>query len=117
MLHAAGWLIILSGFVAGSHTAPAADLATGRKIYLDRCKVCHGVKGDGKSFAANALHPPPKNFTSAKSKKELTLERMIRSVTEGRDGTAMMPWENNLTAGEIRAVVHYIRRRLMTFPD
>jgi len=85
----------------------------GKQIYLNRCKVCHGVAGDGKSFAANALNPPPKNFTSEKSKKELTHKRMIASATNGRPGTAMMPWKDNLTAEEIRAVVNYIRKELM----
>jgi mono/diheme cytochrome c family protein len=39
---------------------------------------------------------------------------MIHSVTKGRKGTAMMPWESNLTQTEIQAVVHYIRKELMT---
>jgi mono/diheme cytochrome c family protein len=38
---------------------------------------------------------------------------MIQSVTKGRKGTAMMPWESRLTTEEIRAVVHYIRKKLM----
>ncbi len=38
---------------------------------------------------------------------------MIRSATEGRPGTAMMPWKSVLTPADIRAVVHYIRQELM----
>ena len=90
-----------------------ANLETGRDIFYKHCQACHGDKGDGKTFAANVLNPPPKNFTAEQSKKELTEERMIQSVTEGRKGTAMMPWESNLTQKEIRAVVHYIRKKLM----
>jgi mono/diheme cytochrome c family protein len=102
-----GWLL------ASSHDAPHPELELGKKIYLKRCKVCHGIKGDGNSFAANALNPPPRNFTSAQSKKELTLERMIASATNGRPKTAMMPWKDNLTPEEIRAAIHYIRKELM----
>ena len=94
-------------------SANPADLETGRDIFYKHCKACHGDKGDGKTFAANVLNPPPKNFTAEQSKKELTEERMIQSVTEGRKGTAMMPWGSNLTQKEIRAVVHYIRKKLM----
>ena len=45
--------------------------------------------------------------------KELTEEIMVRSVSEGREGTAMMPWKSRLTSAEIRAVVSYIRLVLM----
>ncbi len=78
-------------------SANPADLETGRDIFYKHCKACHGDKGDGKTFAANVLNPPPKNFTAEQSKKELTEERMIQSVTEGRKDTAMMPWGSNLT--------------------
>ena len=94
-------------------SANPADLEKGRDIFYKHCKACHGDKGDGKTFAANVLNPPTKNFTVEESKKELREKRMIQSVTKGRKGTAMMPWEMNLTQKEIRAVVHYIRKKLM----
>ncbi|MZG53438.1 MAG: cytochrome c [Nitrospinae bacterium] len=107
---------LLSGvlFLCASQAfAEGVDPDTGRDIFFKHCKACHGVKGDGKTFAANVLNPPPKNFTSEKSRQELTEERMIRSVSEGRKGTAMMPWKSRLTPPEIRAVVDYIRKKLM----
>ena len=91
----------------------AIELETGRDIFYKYCKACHGDRGDGKTFAANVLNPPPKNFTTEASKKELTEQRMIRSITTGRKNTAMMPWQSRLTKEEIRAVVHYIRKKLM----
>ena len=107
------FLIFISGPLLTKAFAGASDLETGRDIFYKHCKACHGDKGNGKTFAANVLNPPPKNFTAEKSKKELTEERMIHSVTKGRKGTAMMPWESNLTQTEIQAVVHYIRKELM----
>ena len=112
-----GLLVMQGWVVSDSHQTTLSLLDTGKAIYLKRCKVCHGEKGDGGSFASNVLDPRPKNFTNPESKKELTLERMLRSVTRGRPGTAMMPWENNLTPEEIRAVVQYIRHRLMDMKD
>ena len=109
----AGLLLLPGWLVTASHDAPHPDPELGKKVYLERCKVCHGIQGDGKSFAANVLNPPPKNFTSSQSKKQLTQKRMIDSATNGRPGTAMMPWKDNLSAEEIRAVVHYIRMELM----
>ncbi|MFQ5451664.1 MAG: c-type cytochrome [Nitrospinaceae bacterium] len=109
----AGLILIPGWLTAGVVSPSGADLQLGEKIFMKRCKVCHGVRGDGKSFAASVLNPPPRNFISEKSKKELTRERMIRSVTQGRPGTAMMPWEKVLSPREIRAVVHYIRTVLI----
>ena len=96
--------------------AETVNLEIGRDIFFKHCKACHGNKGDGKTFAANVLNPPPKNFTLEKSKKELTEKRMLESITEGRKGTAMMPWKSRLTKQEIKAVVNYIRKELMDYP-
>ena len=111
---------VLSGFLIGvlflcalQTFAEGTNLDIGRDIFFKHCKACHGSKGDGKTFAANVLNPPPKIFMSEKSKQELTEKRMIRSVSEGRKGTAMMPWKSRLTLNEIRAVVSYIRFGLM----
>ena len=93
--------------------AEGIDIDIGRDIFFKHCKACHGSKGNGKTFAANVLNPPPKNFISEKSKQELTEKRMIRSISEGRKGTAMMPWKSRLTSTEIRAVGSYIRFSLM----
>ena len=109
-----GLLICL--FSSSIAFADPVDSETGRDIFFKHCKACHGNKGDGKTFAANVLNPPPKNFTSEKSKQQLTEKRMIRSVTDGRKDTAMMPWKSRLTAQEIQAVVNYIRQKLMSYP-
>lgn len=92
---------------------PAGEIQTGAAIYQKRCKACHGVQGDGKTFAAGVLDPPPRDFTTDRAKEELTRRRMIASVAEGRRGTAMMPWKSNLSREEIRAVVAYIRKTFM----
>ena len=108
-----GFLILSLSTIAASHHVPNSSIALGKKTYLERCEVCHGNLGDGKTFAANALFPPPKNFTSKSTKTELSFKRMIRSVTKGRPNTAMMPWENVLNKQEIISVVNYIRQRFM----
>ncbi len=102
--------ITLSSFL---NVTADPDLKLGSAVYKKHCKVCHGDKGDGKTFVANALNPPPKNFTSSASKKELTRERMVESVTEGRKGTAMMPWKSRLSEKEIQSVVSHIRNQFM----
>ena len=108
-----GFFICFFFLVLPKAFSNSLDSETGRDIFFKHCRACHGDKGDGKTFAANVLNPPPKNFTSENSKQELTEDRMIQSVTEGRKDTAMMPWKSRLTQQEIHAVVLYIRKNLM----
>jgi mono/diheme cytochrome c family protein len=85
----------------------------GEEIYGRFCSVCHGDKGNTAVWARSGLNPPPRNFTSVQAKSELTRERMIQSVTNGRPGTGMMPFTSKLNTREIEAVVDYIRYSFM----
>lgn len=86
-------------------------------IYTQNCAICHGDNGDGNTRAQDGLRPPPRNFTTVEAAMELTRERMIKSVTLGRPGTAMMSHKDRLSSAEIAAVVDYIRARFMRTPD
>jgi len=112
-----GYLILAGNTIAANHHTPKSNIVLGKKIYYKRCKACHGDRGDGKTFAANVLFPPPKNFTAKNSKVALTRAQMIRSITLGRPNTAMMPWEDVLSEQEIHSVVSYIRKELMRLKE
>jgi mono/diheme cytochrome c family protein len=88
----------------------------GEKIYSKYCSVCHGDKGNTAVWAKSGLNPQPRDFTTAQARKDLTRERMITSVTDGRPGTAMMPHKDKLSAKEIGQVVDYIRVAFMSGP-
>ncbi len=86
---------------------------SGRDIYKRNCSACHGDKGNGSTWTQSGLNPPPRDFTASEARDYLTRERMITSVTYGRSGTAMMPFNSRLSADEISAVVDYIRADFM----
>jgi mono/diheme cytochrome c family protein len=109
-----GFLILSLSTIAANHHIPTSNIALGKKTYHERCESCHGNQGDGKTFAANALFPPPRNFTKKSMRTELSLKRMIRSVTKGRPNTAMMAWKGILSEQEILSVVNYIRQKFMS---
>lgn len=99
---------------AGQHDPRAPGVTrSGKTIFHNYCSVCHGDKGDGQSRARNGLNPPPRNYTTPEAAIELTRERMIKSVTQGRPGTAMIPWVTELSGEEIAGVVDYIRGTFM----
>jgi mono/diheme cytochrome c family protein len=95
-------------------SATAAETANGALIYAQHCVICHGDKGDGDTRVRRGLSAPPTNFTTVESRKELTRERMLRSVSDGLPGTAMMAFGSRLSHTEITAVVDYIRSTFMT---
>ncbi len=88
----------------------------GEKIYAKHCSVCHGDKGTTAIWARSGLNPQPRDFTTAQAREELTRERMILSVANGRPGTAMMPHKDKLSEKEIEQVVEYIRVAFMSGP-
>jgi mono/diheme cytochrome c family protein len=88
-------------------------VSLGEKIYTKNCSVCHGDDGNSAYWAKSGLNPPPRDFTSPEAQSDLTRERMIHSVTSGRPGTGMMPFNTRLSAEEITAVVGFIRFKFM----
>jgi len=84
----------------------------GRSIYNYRCYFCHGYSGNAKTLAAQYLQPPPRDFT-ATSPEQLSREAMIRAVSEGRPGTAMMAFGDILDEQAIGEVVDFIRAEFM----
>lgn len=107
-------ILLLLGLLLSS-TAPVSVSASLKDsginaglLYHNYCSVCHGDKGDGKSRASESLNPPPRDFTSATVKRELTRERIQHSITYGREGTAMAAWQSQLSKNEINALTEYL---------
>lgn len=114
---AAGVVLAASWFAMGaaaaqtwkSHlSADAPDV-----LYRHHCSVCHGEKGDGNTLAQYALDPPPKDFTSQKTRNESSRAHMIEvlnkgAVTKEGKATAMIAWKKHLSPEQIEAVVDYI---------
>jgi len=104
----------VSAFAATGEVSSKID---GAKVYLENCSICHGDSGDGDTRVKGSLRPPPRNFTTVNAALELTRERMLNSVINGRPGTGMMPHKDRLSMAEIEAVVDFIRAKFMTFPS
>ncbi|MDH5784233.1 MAG: c-type cytochrome [Chromatiales bacterium] len=77
-------------------------------LYHNYCSVCHGDRGNGQSKANMALNPPPRDFGSASSRRELTRERIIHAIANGRPNTAMVGWSSQLSGKETAALADYL---------
>ncbi len=103
---------LLTRFIRSPSSRQGA-VSPGRHLYMEHCAVCHGDEGNVAVWARNGLQPLPRDFTRPEAREELSLERMITSVTHGRPGTAMMPFQRRLTSEQIATVVDFIRAEFM----
>lgn len=79
-----------------------AQLELGSEVYVARCAVCHGDKGQG------GIGPALGNGVAVASIPEVAENRRV--VAQGRN--TMPAWGNILSAEEIDAVVLYSREKL-----
>lgn len=83
-----------------------ADVAAGKRIYLELCKACHGL--DGKGAGAMKFTPPAADLTSSQVQAKLD-SGLYKSIHDGRANTAMGAWTHALSDEEIRDVLAYVR--------
>ena len=108
------WLVAKKAEIAQAKQDAAASLTAslskeelmqiGEKVYQDRCAVCHQASGAGIPGAFPAI------TGSAVATGEVS--NHIDIVVNGRSGTAMQAFANQLTDKEIAAVVTYQRNGL-----
>lgn len=84
---------------------PAHLTEIGTRVYAAYCAQCHGVNGDGRGSAADALPMAPTDFRAQRP----TLDYSLRALRNGVDGTPMAPWSGRLGADEMLAVAHHVR--------
>jgi mono/diheme cytochrome c family protein len=87
-----------------TRTAAADEYAHGKKLYSDKCQICHGVNGKGDGPAASALSPKPANFTDPKFWQG-DVDKKITNTIE--NGHGMMP-AFDLKPADIKDVIDYI---------
>jgi mono/diheme cytochrome c family protein len=94
----------------------AADAPVGRRIYAQRCAVCHGPDGGGNGPASPSLIPRPVDFVRGQFKYKSTPgdqpptdADLVRVVSDGLQASAMPYFRDLLTPTEIRAVVAYVK--------
>jgi mono/diheme cytochrome c family protein len=96
--------VVVATFVAVPAPAAAEDAA---KIFAKSCAPCHGKAGEPSAvFAKQGVRA----FTDAAWQKVATDAQIEKSIREGKKGTMMASFEKQLSAGEIKALVAYIRK-------
>lgn len=89
---------------------PTPLQAEGERLFQANCAFCHGADGSGRNWIGTFLQPRPRDLTDAEFMRGMTDERLHRVIREGLPGTSMPAWQQVLEAGQIDALVAYIRR-------
>lgn len=85
-----------------------ASIAAGQATYAQNCAACHGAEGKGDGAAAAGLNPKPADFHAAHV-QELSDGAIFYIITHGREGTAMVAWEDILSEEQRWELVNFLR--------
>jgi mono/diheme cytochrome c family protein len=96
--------LLLATSLSLPRTARADEYAQGKKLYSDKCQICHGLKGDGNGPAGAALSPKPADFTNPKFWQGETDKKITNTVENGH---GMMP-SFDLKPAEINDIIDYL---------
>lgn len=85
-------------------------LSKGKKVYEEKCAVCHGVQGNGQTPFSQVLKPPPRDFTQpfpewAVSKGDPV--KVFKVIKEGIPNSPMVKFD--LQDEDIWALVYTVR--------
>lgn len=103
---ATGLVLVARGPVVSAHAAMAAGAAaqSAQDTYLDKCAVCHGRDGAGKT----AKGRKDKVKDVRETIKSMSEADMIKIVTDGK-APNMDSFKKDFSADQIKALVEYYR--------
>lgn len=90
----------------GGQAKSGADVAAGKSVYANKCMICHGADGEGKTGYAKALNLQPAQLGSDDVQKKTDAE-LKKIINEGSRGK-MKPVKG-LSDADIANVIAYVR--------
>ncbi len=94
-------IVLALAFAAPGVVTAQTKAPTVKELYGSMCQACHGP--DGKSPIKDM------GFVGRKWKHGTKTADMIKVITDGVPGTAMLPFEGRLTEQQIRDLARYVR--------
>jgi mono/diheme cytochrome c family protein len=89
------------------------NAARGKAVFQERCAICHGDNGNGKSAVAQASTIKPADFTNGPLMAKTSDRDLYRVVQDGGPAVGksaqMLGFSGILSDAQIRDVVAYVR--------
>ena len=64
----------------------------GHKLFVEKCSICHGEKGDGHGSRRMGMNPPPADLTMPTWSDAANAAQTFRVIRDGVPGSAMPSW-------------------------
>jgi mono/diheme cytochrome c family protein len=90
-------------------TVDAKVLATGKSVYTDKCRRCHGPSGVGDGPDADPDHRADMDLTNPKRAESNPDGVVFHKVWNGRSKPKMPAFKEELTKDQVWAVVAYVQ--------
>jgi len=90
----------------GQSPTQSGDPLKGKSLYDRHCVTCHGPGGKGDGPIGQVLIPPAANLTLLGKQSDKTILDTLRN---GRPGTAMPSWKNDLNSLELNHLLSFLR--------
>lgn len=92
-----------------------ANIDAGLHHFTANCAVCHGKDGSGNGLRAEVMiGAKPRNLTSVPWMRAHDDERLLRSITYGVPGTAMVAFGGEIPTRDRLQIVMYLRDQIDT---
>ena len=79
----------------------------GRALFVEKCALCHGERGDGNGARSKGLSRKPANFRSPSWRASVTPAYVYQVLREGKRGTSMPAWPT-LSEDQTWDVIAYV---------
>jgi len=97
----------LFAFLVVASTAKAADLASAKKVFEERCAKCHGETGKGDGPKAKTLKKKPRDYTDKAEMSKITDEQLKKEILDGKK--PMPAFRSKIDEKTVDDLIAYVR--------
>ncbi len=95
--------------------SPAAETASGAKLYSTNCAKCHKEDGTGGKITVDGKTIEPDNLTAAKLAAKPDA-KYVQYITDGFPEDGMPAFKDKLSEQEIKDIIGYVRSEFQKTP-
>ena len=103
-------MAILAGAFLSVNGEEASGYAEGKKVYREKCQMCHGENGDGNGPMASVFSTPPANLTKPEFWENNPDQKIINAIENGYKLMPAIDIDPNQTKEVVRYISHTFKK-------